>query len=258
MNVKVVFVIILLVALLVNHASSFWSRRRRRRRTTTPKPTLPPCPASSPSTPTSKPPSIPKRLSCRDMLKKFTKVNGNDLRLLASVWAPSVRLAKDEKWNPSSVEYFLRNVKLEKYGESCKLNPYNLPTCESDCYLTTRESLGKPESPKPDFLRGQDPDQVPVYVFITQEEDVVEFDYKFFYPYNLGKKACVGAKIGGKCIGKTERFGNHVGDWENVKIRFEDGELHSMYVSTHDSKITEKYLGTFLWNSKGRYFEKGE
>jgi len=97
-----------------------------------------------------------------------------------------------------------------------------------------------------------------VYVFITKEEGVVEFDYKFFYPFNFGKKACIGARIGRKCIGKTKRFGNHIGDWENVKIRFEDGELHSMYVSTHDSKITKRYLGTFTWNAKRRYFEKGK
>ena len=89
---------------------------------------------------------------------------------------------------------------------------------------------------------------VPVYTKYREYADVnntLDVYYLTFYPYNRGKDACVGSYIcktqllylavtiicvfsfikgvpvGGNCAGFIDTFGNHVGDWEHVTVRFQ-------------------------------------
>ena len=38
-----------------------------------------------------------------------------------------------------------------------------------------------------------------------------------------------------------QSFGNHVGDWEHVLIRFQDGTPQEMYLSQHDDGTAYAY-----------------
>ena len=67
--------------------------------------------------------------------------------------------------------------------------------------------------------------------------------YGFFSPYNYGKDTCVGLETeDGECrgllpdepiFGFIKTFGNHVGDWEHVEIRFQGGMPTDIYISVH-------------------------
>ena len=107
--------------------------------------------------------------------------------------------------------------------------------------MTTKESLGCDTCTNPAFLDGekQDVNSVPVYADIIQRTsngaltNTVDIIYWFFYPYNRGKRVCIGLYIDylidKGCAGEYSVFGNHVGDWESVVIRFEDGYITKAY-----------------------------
>ena len=85
--------------------------------------------------------------------------------------------------------------------------------------------------------------------------DVKEITYWTFYPYNRGKRVCIGAFIPGiGCAGAYSTFGNHVGDWERVRVYLVRGQPIFYYLWIHDSAITNKYGGAFAWN--GREFSR--
>lgn len=147
----------------------------------------------------------------------------DDLTVLQ--YAPMVWLHPDEYYWPSSAEFFLANVKPVGY------------------YLETKEPLGCASCTDPAFLTGQRPDpttHVPMYAQIiprtqagnpTQTTDVV---YWMFYPYNGGKRVCIGTyNAVHKCIGRFSTFGNHVGDWEHVTVRFVEGRPTQVYMAQH-------------------------
>ncbi|MCE9669349.1 Vps62-related protein [Myxococcus stipitatus] len=139
-------------------------------------------------------------------------------------FAPRVWLHSGEYYWPSSVEHFLDNVKRE--GN----------------YLTTKEPLGCASCTDPQFLDGQRPDQqrVPVYAqVVTRTQggvptNVTDVIYWTFYPYNNGKRVCVGPldPVAG-CYGAYSTFGNHVGDWEHLTVRFVDGRPTELYMAQH-------------------------
>ncbi|NTX01026.1 Vps62-related protein [Myxococcus sp. CA040A] len=147
----------------------------------------------------------------------------DDLTVLQ--YAPLVWLHPDEYYWPSSAEFFLANVTPVGY------------------FMETREPLGCASCTDPAFLHGQRPDpttHVPMYAQIiprtqagapTQTTDVV---YWMFYPYNGGKRVCVGFyNAVHSCLGKFSTFGNHVGDWEHVTVRFVDGRPTHVFMAQH-------------------------
>jgi len=88
-----------------------------------------------------------------------------------------------------------------------------------------------------------------------------------FFPYNRGKRVCVGyyhnlcppcPEVLGHCtcpslgcVGGYSTFGHHVGDWEKVIVRFRkvntDYQIYSIYLSIHNSEVTNKFGGEFFW-----------
>jgi len=162
-------------------------------------------------------------------------------------WGPLVKLARGEKWKPSSVAYFLDHTRMEQCNNQPEpMTIYNLQKCNSNSYLTTKQKLKRASSTEPVVFRGQDPRNVPVYVLYREHNNFLDVAYWFFFPYNRGKRVLF-------------VFGNHVGDWEHVMVRFRknssDYQIYSMFLSIHNSKITKKFGGEFLW--KDGKFRKG-
>jgi hypothetical protein len=164
-------------------------------------------------------------------------------------YAPMVWLHSGESYQPSSVEDFLPNVHDE--------------VVSGEHYYVTNQALGCDSCTDPAFLDGRSPSSaspVPVYVEVVnrtqngQPTNVTDAIYWMFYPYNAGKRVCIGEffdnycplyctwpfsgsccvpRIDG-CVGDYSTFGNHVGDWEHVTIRFVDGVPTEVALSQHD------------------------
>lgn len=162
--------------------------------------------------------------------------------LTAAALAPRIWLDPDEDFFPSSAPYFLNFVH------------------ESGGFLVTNEPLGCANCTDPGFLNGQRPNQtrVPVYAEIVnrtqngQPTNITDIIYWTFYPYNNGKLVCVGGKIAGTCIGDPTRFGNHVGDWEHMTVRFYDGRPSQVFLAQHSDGDTFVYGDKNLQLSEGR------
>ena len=183
-------------------------------------------------------------------------------------WAPLVKLAQNEEWKPSSVDYFLSYCKLERCNS--ELTSSSLERCNSTSFIVAKE-LGA-------FRHGQDPSSpnnaMPTYVIYREHNSFLEIAYWMFFPYNFGKLVCAGPYSGcppclkawGKCscpprcLGPHLPLGHHVGDWEKVYVRFQkvyaDYQIYSIYLSMHNSAITKKFGGEFL--SQSGQFKKGD
>ena len=63
----------------------------------------------------------------------------------------------------------------------------------------------------------------------------------------------------GSLLGRYSTFGDQVGDWEKVIVCFRkvntNFQIFSIYLSTHNQEIANKYVGEFLW--QGGMFKKG-
>lgn len=116
---------------------------------------------------------------------------------IAKAFAPRIFMHPKEEWFPSSVSFFFQHV--SKQGER----------------YVTKDKLSKPSSWDWNGAFGQQPDSisVPVYAFIIDDKReggkaFTDIAYFTFYPYNRGKKVA------------NTFWGNHVGDWEHLTIRF--------------------------------------
>lgn len=144
----------------------------------------------------------------------------------AAEYAPRVYLSGQEKYFPDAVEPFLANTHEETHN--------------GRVHLVTNQALGCDSCTDPAFLDGKNPAEasVPVYTFIVPKPvvgpNVTDVVYFFWSPYNNGKRICIGAYIDGLgCIGGYSTFGNHVGDWEHMTIRFVNGLPNKVYMSQH-------------------------
>ncbi|WP_431419222.1 Vps62-related protein [Actinokineospora sp.] len=141
----------------------------------------------------------------------------------ARAFAPRVWMHPGESYFPSSVEFHLSNVH------------------ESKGYLVTNQALGCDSCTDPAFLDGVRPNSAAVstYAEVVHRTDngvptnVTDIVYWMFYPYNDGKRVCIGLMSPSGCIGGFSTFGNHVGDWEHVTIRFVGGLPTKVYYSQH-------------------------
>jgi hypothetical protein len=149
--------------------------------------------------------------------------------LVAAKFSPRIYMDTTEAYFPSSAAFFQANVH------------------EDNGYLVTNQSLGCDNCTNPAFLDGQRPDQnrVPVYAEIVKHQnngiDTTDVIYWMFYPYNNGKVVCVGAVTDWGCAGDPTRFGNHVGDWEHMTVRFIDGRPSQVFLAQHSHGDTFAY-----------------
>ena len=201
----------------------------------------------------------------RDLSKTFPR-----FRDLAKIFRDP-RFSRYQVWRPSGVEHFLSNTKLEGCSDQpdpSSLTSSNLERCNTNSYLTTKESLSCPSCTEPVFLRGQHPRNVPLNVIYREHKNFLEVAYWTFFPYNRGKRVCFGyvqkgcfllGRIWGRCpcgenlgcIGEYSTFGHHVGDWERITVRFRkvnnDYQIYSIHLSIHGIDVTNKFGGEFLW-----------
>lgn len=70
---------------------------------------------------------------------------------------------------------------------------------------------------------------------VRRANGIVDLVFWVWFPYNEGKNVCIGWDSPVGCAGHWVRFGNHVGDWEHVTIRFIHGYADEVYFSSHDS-----------------------
>ena len=172
-------------------------------------------------------------------------------------YAPIIVFHTEEQYFPSSIEFFLEHTKLEN-DHYTSLESLGCDNCQNPEFLKGQRPEEKP----------------PIYAFIIpKKDDIVDVAYFIFYPYNLGKEVCIGwdgllltgffdsvADVGSdigsgagdfgedafnafkdtgetamtSCLGKRMRFGNHVGDWEQITVRFEKNEPKKVMFSAHD------------------------
>ena len=172
---------------------------------------------------------------------------------------PDDGFLRDKGWFPSTLEYFLDNVK----GESTK---------NGTLRLTTREPLEDPYDTQ-DWMHGQEPVDgagVPVQTIIypldaeKDGNDPVEMIlnpdkfkttavYIYFFPYDWVKY----------------HLGDHVGDLEHTTLYFDGGAPFSIKVSEHDWDTTKDWDDSgvekegnhpVVYNASGThatYFTKG-
>ena len=116
--------------------------------------------------------------------------------LTAQKYAPIVKLHSQEEWFPSSVSFFHTKTYLE------------------NGHYWQHANMDGPSDWNWDGALGQNPDtdNIPIYAFILDKFEgstpYMDVAYFMFYPYNRGKRV----------VGTF--WGNHVGDWEHVTIRF--------------------------------------
>ena len=125
---------------------------------------------------------------------------------MAKCWAPKVYLNSNEFFFPSSVDFFLPHVDMYDGNgklQETNLSSSNLKTGGSNWYLSTKTRLKKYNA-RLSFFRGQDPrtNSVPVYCLIRKKDNITDFVYWFFYPYNKGKQVCIGVSTFWGCAGK--------------------------------------------------------
>lgn len=209
------------------------------------------------------------------------------LERVARGLAPLVYLHPDEKYFPSSLEYYLEHVRLvDPAGREVPrtlqpepLAPANLAAENpfAGHHLVTRQELGCDSCVEPEFLHGQDPlaASIPVYTVISRKtEEVTDIVYFLFYPYNRGKRVCVGLYTDwGGCAGGYSTFGHHVADWEHMTVRLEQGRPAKLYLAAHNfgSVFDEDLPGSreimfrgthpvvySAWGAHGLYARAGE
>lgn len=175
--------------------------------------------------------------------------------------APLIYLHPEERFMPSSLEFFADNVHLECDGkridkaiiappassipvlQAADLPPWQDQTKpdsnDSRCALTSNLPMKGPYDILP-FFAGQKPtaaSAVPVYVFTYDVSSRTTFtaQYTTFYPYNQGKKGCPLFAPNDNCLAPQGRqeFDDHVGDWELTSIRFVGGEPVEVHVGAH-------------------------
>ncbi|XP_065064963.1 uncharacterized protein LOC135691121 isoform X1 [Rhopilema esculentum] len=129
----------------------------------------------------------------------------------------------------------------------------NMVAGNSNYYLKSKHRIRTPSSTV-SFFGGQHPSVVPIYTLWRQfrqgRNQVRDFVYWTFYPYNRGKNVCIGVAGSGRCFGGCTVMGNHVADWEHVTVRLVNNRPSQMYIGAHN------FGGVYNWN--GETFVKGK
>jgi hypothetical protein len=188
-----------------------------------------------------------------DVFKRYSSpLNGETeeqyLVRVARDLAPKIYLHPGERFYPSSLEYFFPNVNMtNRYGkkvpasyQEVPLRPSNLAMKDEfkSYFLMSKQKLKCDSCIDPTFFRGQNPSKVsvPVYtIFSKKSETITDIVYFLFYPYNRGKRVCIGLYTDwGGCAGGYSTFGHHVGDWEHMTIRLKNNRPTKIFLASHD------------------------
>jgi len=188
-----------------------------------------------------------------------TDALSDDAVKLVKDWAPIVWLHSEDPFYPSTVEFHLENVQVNDENDVVVQSDPTSTTIltgeeTSGYHLNTKETIDCVNCFQP-FFSGESLDDVPVYTFVTEHSDAcstIDVSYRFFYPYNYGKDVCVGLEEFGICLGSVRTFGNHVGDWEHLSLRIQNGEPVEAYLGVHS------FGAWYTWDRNSSRFEFSE
>lgn len=145
--------------------------------------------------------------------------------------APLLYLHSGEQYFPTDLNAFLANTVPQINFQTVSTPPYNLNnlnTLDPAIFLTSKDDITK----NPTWIKGTKPDQsgktqnAITAAIIVNDKGAGNVDafYMFFYAYNYG----------GNVLGlKQLNFGNHVGDWEHLMLRFKNGKPEWVWFSQH-------------------------
>ncbi|WP_331730668.1 Vps62-related protein (plasmid) [Kitasatospora sp. NBC_00070] len=176
---------------------------------------------------------------------------------IAGSWIPNTGVPK--QWSDSErasvgLKVWLASAE-ENFPSSVDLHLAN--THVSNGYRVTNEPLGCASCTNPAFLRGTRPDGTregtpPMYTEVVHRTrnssptNITDVVYWMFYPYNNGKRVCIGVYTPFGCAGGYSTFGNHVGDWEHVTVRYVDDQPYQVTLSQHEGDQTFLYGSKYL------------
>ncbi|KAF2709729.1 hypothetical protein K504DRAFT_467679 [Pleomassaria siparia CBS 279.74] len=154
--------------------------------------------------------------------------------------APVVYLHSSETYLPSDIQSQLSNSVPEvNYNEVPAPSPLDLNNVNAlggDVWITSKDDITK----DPEWIKGVKPDgngktnnAVTAAIIVNDKGDGnVDAFYMYFYAYNYG-----GNVLGSKKL----NFGNHVGDWEHLMVRFSNGVPQAVWYSQHANGEAFKY-----------------
>ncbi|CAF1804482.1 uncharacterized protein LOC106396618 [Brassica napus] len=155
---------------------------------------------------------------------------------LFKTYAPLIYFHKDEKYLPSSVNWFFSNgALLYKKGEESNPVPVepngsNLPQGEANDGLYWLDLPVASDARK--RVQGGDLQSMEVYLHIkpVYGGTLTDIAVWMFYPFNGPSRAKL--KLATIPLG---RIGEHIGDWEHFTLRISNfsGKLQRMYLSQH-------------------------
>ncbi|KAK6522462.1 hypothetical protein TWF281_003023 [Arthrobotrys megalospora] len=151
-------------------------------------------------------------------------------------YAPLVYLHSDDEYRPSNIRSMLRNTQPKVNFEPISGAPSPLTLDSLDqlnnyggesVYLTATKDVAA-DSQQP-WLKGVAPDETGLTsgaisaAIIVNEKDSITTDVFYFYFYNFNS----GPPVWGM------KFGDHVGDWEHIMVRFENKIPTALWFSQH-------------------------
>ncbi|KAJ3187428.1 hypothetical protein HDU85_006716 [Gaertneriomyces sp. JEL0708] len=154
--------------------------------------------------------------------------------------APIFNFHKDERFFPASPADFLPhvvplNAARQPIPGPLPLSLANLDQYPSDTFLT---SIQDPET-EPGFLRKSENKPVGLksqssstVIVVDKGNNVLDAFWFVFYPYNEGPKVL------------SRHFGNHVGDYEHIMVRFQNGVPSQVWFSAHSEGSAYEYSAT--------------
>ncbi|KAB2108148.1 hypothetical protein AG0111_0g3933 [Alternaria gaisen] len=156
-------------------------------------------------------------------------------------YAPIVYLHSEDTYFPTDIQTFLDNTTPrvnfnEVPGPSKPLTTSNLDQMGSDVWLTSNDDVTK----DPTWIKGTKPNgqgktegATTAAIIVNDKGDGnVDAFYMYFYAYNYG----------GNVLGWSQlNFGNHVGDWEHVMVRFQNGSPQAIWYSQHANGQAFRY-----------------
>ncbi|GMK59779.1 hypothetical protein CspeluHIS016_0803850 [Cutaneotrichosporon spelunceum] len=203
--------------------------------------------------------------------KPSTPEKRAEMAKLLDKYAPVFKLASTERYYPSSVPFMLEHYEFVEWENGTRFEPdkslftasrlNELPRKGKNQHL----SVTPPHNPQPlvdgpesyflygpagmpdgmeygDDGRGRVHDEV--YGFwVDNGRGVVDLWYWTYYPYNLGKE-----------VGYLGWLGNHVSDWERLRVRTVNGTAKSADFNTHSGGAFS--AGTYRWSDLERFGER--
>ncbi|EPS39648.1 hypothetical protein H072_6583 [Dactylellina haptotyla CBS 200.50] len=166
-------------------------------------------------------------------------------------YAPLIFLHSDDPYRPSDIGSMLSNTKPEVNfqpvaGAPSPLTLDNLNVLNDfggdSVYLTAVKDVAT--DTEQSWLKGVSPDQngftngAVSATIIVNEKDSVTTDVFYFYFYNFN----AGPPI--NILGLKLVFGNHVGDWEHMMVRFINGKPTQVWYSQHATGQAFTYEAT--------------